>query len=68
MTQLHSLADELGFWPATTDDEHIAELRRQNAHYAHQFAIDPDGTRLKRMSGHWNRDDGRAGIADDEVD
>jgi hypothetical protein len=55
MEKLRVLAAELGYWPATTDDEHITELRRQNAHYGVLFAQDPDGTKWQKMAGTQRR-------------
>jgi hypothetical protein len=50
-TRLSALADELGYWPATTDEDHLAELRRQNAYYHVLIAQDPEGTKWQKMMG-----------------
>ena len=44
---------ELGYWPASTDEEHIARLRAQDARYDEQLAQDPDGTKWQKMMGAW---------------
>ena len=49
MTKLRELADELGYWPATTDDEHIAWLREQNARYERVAASQRSGSKFKKM-------------------
>ena len=45
------LAEELGYWPASTDEAHIAKLRAQNVHYDELMAQDPEGTKWQR--GYW---------------
>ena len=42
---------ELGYWPASTDEEHVARLRAQDARYDEQEAQDPEGTKWQKMMG-----------------
>jgi len=49
LVKLRELAAELGYWPASTDEEHVARLRAQDARYAEQAAQDPDGTKWQKM-------------------
>ena len=49
--RLRELAAELGYWPASTDEEHVARLRAQDARYDEQLAQDPDGTKWQKMMG-----------------
>ena len=51
--RLRELADELGYWPASTDEEYVARLRAQNARYDEQIAQDPEGTKWQKMMGAW---------------
>jgi hypothetical protein len=51
LVRLRELAAELGYWPASTDEEHVARLRAQNARYDEQAAQDPDGTKWQKMMG-----------------
>ena len=53
LVRLRELAAELGYWPASTDDEHVARLRAQDAHYNEQEAQDPDGTKWQKLMGAW---------------
>jgi hypothetical protein len=46
LEKLRMLAGELGYWPATTDQEHIAKLREQDARYERVARGDPEGTVL----------------------
>lgn len=57
MELLRVLAAELGYRPATTDYEHITELRRQKAHYGVLIAQDPEGTKWQKMIGSPQRTD-----------
>src|SRR3954447_7793343 len=43
------LAAELGYWPASTDAEHVARLRAQDARYDEQEAQDPDGAKWQKI-------------------
>jgi hypothetical protein len=45
LVRLRELAAELGYWPASTDEEHVARLRAQDARYNEQAAQDPGGTK-----------------------
>jgi hypothetical protein len=51
LVRLRELAAELGYWPASTDEEHVARLRAQDARYNQQEAQDPDGTKWQKMMG-----------------
>jgi hypothetical protein len=51
LVRLRELAAELGYWPASTDEEHVARLRAQDARYNEQEARDPDGTKWQKMLG-----------------
>ena len=51
MQRLRELAAEFGYWPASTDEAHIANLRAQNAHYDELIAQDPEGTKWQKMLG-----------------
>jgi erythromycin esterase-like protein len=53
LVRLRELAAELGYWPASTDEEHVARLRAQDARYDEQVAQDPDGTKWQKMLGAW---------------
>lgn len=49
--RLRELSGELGFWPATDDEAHIAELPSQSAHYDLLLRQDPDGSKWHKMVG-----------------
>lgn len=49
LVRLRELAAELGYWPGSTDEEHVARLRAQDARYDEQVAQDPDGTKWQEM-------------------
>jgi hypothetical protein len=51
--RLRKLAAELGYWPASTDEEHVAPLRAQDARYDEQENQDPGGTKWQKMIGAW---------------
>jgi hypothetical protein len=51
LVRLRELAAELGYWPASSDEEHIARLRAQDARYNEQEAQDPGGTKWQKMMG-----------------
>jgi hypothetical protein len=55
MEKLREAAELLGYWPASTDEAHIAKLRAQNAHYDELIAQDPEGTKWQKMSGAWTK-------------
>jgi hypothetical protein len=52
LVRLRELAAELGYWPASTDEEH-ARLRAQDARYNEQEAQDPGGTNCCRRPPLW---------------
>jgi hypothetical protein len=47
LVRLRELAAELGYWPASTDEEHVARLRAQDARYNEQAA------KWQKMMGAW---------------
>jgi erythromycin esterase-like protein len=51
--RLRELAARLGYWPASTDEEHVARLRAQDARYDEQESQDPGGTKWQKMMGAW---------------
>jgi erythromycin esterase-like protein len=53
LVRLRELAAELGYWPAATDEEHVARLRAQDARYDEQESQDPGGTKWQKMMGAW---------------
>jgi hypothetical protein len=53
LVRLRELAAELGYWPASTDEEHVARLRAQDARYDEQEDQDPGGTKWQKMMGAW---------------
>ncbi len=53
LVRLRELAAELDYWPASTDEEHVARLRAQDARYDEQEAQDPGGTKWQKMMGAW---------------
>ncbi len=57
--RLRAAAAELGYWPAITDEDHIAMLRAQNAHYEELFRQDPEGTKWQKMMGVRHEEQGR---------
>jgi hypothetical protein len=42
-------AAELGYWPATTDDEHLEKLRADNERFDRMNAHDPQGLKWRKM-------------------
>ena len=53
LVRLRELAAELGYWPGSTDEEHVARLRAQDARYNEQEAQDPGGAKRLQMMGAW---------------
>jgi hypothetical protein len=53
LVRLRELVAELGYWPASTDEEHVTRLRAQDARYDQQEAQDPGGTKWQKMLGAW---------------
>jgi len=49
MDEFRRLAEELGYWPATTDPEHIAKLRADNDRFDRTNAHDPQGLKWPKM-------------------
>ena len=49
MALLRERADEFGFWPATTDDEHLEKLRADNERFDRMNAHDPQGLKWQKM-------------------
>jgi hypothetical protein len=43
LVRLRELAAELGYWPASTDEEHVTRLRAQDARYDEHEDQDPGG-------------------------
>jgi erythromycin esterase-like protein len=53
LVRLRELAAELGYWAASTDEEHVARLRAQDARYDEQEDQDPGGDKWQKMMGAW---------------
>ncbi len=53
MARLRELAAELGYWPATTDDEHLEKLRADNERFDRMNAHDPQGLKWQKMGAPW---------------
>ncbi|QZA07036.1 hypothetical protein K3U94_19005 [Mycolicibacter heraklionensis] len=49
MSEYRRLAEELGYWPATTDPEHLAKLRSDNERFNRMNAHDPQGLKWSKM-------------------
>lgn len=49
MDEFRRLAEELGYWPATTGPEHIAKLRADNYRFDRMNAHDPQGLKWSKM-------------------
>lgn len=49
MDELRRLAEELGYWPATTDPKHIAKLRADNDRFDRMNAHDLQGLKWSKM-------------------
>jgi len=49
LQKLRAAAAELGYWPATTDDEHLDKLRADNERFDHMNAHDPHGVKWSKM-------------------
>ena len=69
MARLRELAAEFGYYPATTDDEHLEKLRADNERFDRMNAHDPQGLKWRKMGSipHSRRqrqvvqDEGRGG-------
>lgn len=46
---LRAAYEELGYWPASTDPEHLEKLREDNRRFDAANAHDPDGVRWSKM-------------------
>ena len=49
IAKLRAAAAEFGYWPATTDDEHLAKLRADNRRFDRMNAHDPQGLKWQKM-------------------
>lgn len=49
MAKLRAAAVEPGYWPATTDDEHLDKLRADNERYERMNTHDPQGLKWSKM-------------------
>lgn len=52
IAKLRAAAAELGYWPATTDDEHLDKLRSDNERFDRMNAHDPQGLKWSKMGSH----------------
>lgn len=48
--KLKAAREELGYSPASTDDEHLAKLRADNERHDRMNAADPDGKKWEKMA------------------
>jgi hypothetical protein len=53
LVRLRELAAELGYWPASTDEEHVTRLRAQDARYDQHEDQDLGGDKWQKMLGAW---------------
>ena len=53
LVRLRELAAELGYWPASTDEERVTRLRAQDARYDQHEDQDPGGDKWQKMLGAW---------------
>lgn len=51
VTEYRRLAEELGYWPATTDPHHLSKLRADNDRFDRMNAHDPQGLKWSKMGG-----------------
>lgn len=49
IAKLRAAAAELGYWPASTDDEHLDKLRADNERFERMNAHDPQGLKWSKM-------------------
>jgi len=47
------LAAEVGYWAASTKEEHVTRLHAQNARYDEHEDQGPSGDKWKKMMGAW---------------
>jgi len=52
IAKLHAAAAELGYWPATTDDEHLEKLRGDNERFDRMNAHDPQVSKWSKMAAN----------------
>jgi hypothetical protein len=60
IAKLRAATAELGYQPATTDDEHLEKLRADNERFDRMNAHDPQGLKWQKMGAPWivgGRDD-----------
>jgi hypothetical protein len=50
MAKLRAATAELGYGPASTDDEHLDKLRADNERFDRMNAHDPQGTKWEKMA------------------
>ena len=51
--KLRAATAELGYQPATTDDEHLEKLRADNEGFDRMNAHDPQGLKWQKMGAPW---------------
>lgn len=51
IAKLCAAAAELGYWPATTDDERLDQLRADNERFDRMNAHDPQVSKWSKMAG-----------------
>ena len=56
MDKLRAAAAELGYWPASSDDEHLDKLRSDNERFDRMNAHDPQGTKWQKMAPRRERE------------
>lgn len=49
IAKLRAAAAELGYWPATTDDDHLDKLRADNERFDRMNGHDPQGLKWSKM-------------------
>jgi hypothetical protein len=49
IAKLRAATAELGYQPATTDDEHLEKLRADNERFDQMNAHDPQGLKWRKM-------------------
>jgi hypothetical protein len=53
IAKLRAATAELGYGPATTDDEHLEKLRADNERFDRMNAHDPQGLKWRKMGAPW---------------
>lgn len=51
IAKLRAAAAELGYWPATTDDDHLEKLRADNERFDRMNTHDPQVSKWSKMAG-----------------